>query len=137
MRVDLEILDVQFDTYASDAAARRHGAVGPVDGRGVQRLLHRYYLSIGGAGDDLGHPAAALPVGCSSLLPLACTHRPGDELCVYDAFVKAFMRCRYAAQSGPFPLLRKPGSLVGVAFADGSARRRCLTGASVNPRTDR
>ena len=38
----------------------------------------------------------------SSLLPLACKHWAGDELCAYDAFVKsprAFMRCHIAAPS--------------------------------------
>ena len=40
----------------------------------------------------------------SSLLPLACKHWAGDELCAYDAFVKsfrAFMRCPFVLPPAP------------------------------------
>ena len=49
--------------------------------------------------------------------------------CLREDF-RAVMRCRYALPSPGFPWLLEPGSLVGAALVDVSARRRCLTEAS-------
>ena len=73
----------------------------------------------------------------SSPLPLACKHRAGDELCAFREDFRAVMRCRYALPSLGFPWLLEPGSLVGAALVDVSARRRCLTEAPAVFWTDR